>query len=287
MHVPVLEKEVMEFLKVDKGSYFLDGTLGMGGHTKAILSTNKNAFVYAIDRDRESIEKASKNLNKFKNRIKLINDNFKNIINQSLPFEKIDGYLFDLGVSSFQLDNPDLGFSYSKDSPLDMRMDRTQTLTAEKVVNEYPYAELVRVFKEFGEFRRPEKLVKEILITRKRKRIKTSKELKEVVRNLYKRRKTMDPLARVFQAIRIEVNKELEGLDKFLYTLSQKMKRGARIVVISFHSLEDRIVKRSFKKSAEDGYLKILTKKPVIPTEEEKKNNPRSRSAKLRAGEKI
>lgn len=277
----------MEFLKVDKGSYFLDGTLGMGGHTKAILSTNKNAFVYAIDRDRESIEKASKNLNKFKNRIKLINDNFKNIINQSLPFEKIDGYLFDLGVSSFQLDNPDLGFSYSKDSPLDMRMDRTQTLTAEKVVNEYPYAELVRVFKEFGEFRRPEKLVKEILITRKRKRIKTSKELKEVVRNLYKRRKTMDPLARVFQAIRIEVNKELEGLDKFLYTLSQKMKRGARIVVISFHSLEDRIVKRSFKKSAEDGYLKILTKKPVIPTEEEKKNNPRSRSAKLRAGEKI
>jgi len=287
LHVPVLEKEVMEFLKVDKGSYFLDGTLGMGGHTKAILSTNKNAFVYAIDRDRESIEKASKNLNKFKNRIKLINDNFKNIINQSLPFEKIDGYLFDLGVSSFQLDNPDLGFSYSKDSPLDMRMDRTQTLTAEKVVNEYPYAELVRVFKEFGEFRRPEKLVKEILITRKRKRIKTSKELKEVVRNLYKRRKTMDPLARVFQAIRIEVNKELEGLDKFLYTLSQKMKRGARIVVISFHSLEDRIVKRSFKKSAEDGYLKILTKKPVIPTEEEKKNNPRSRSAKLRAGEKI
>ncbi len=287
MHVPVLEKEVMEFLEVEKGAYFLDGTLGMGGHTKAILSNNKNAFVFAFDMDQESIKMALKNLSNFKDRIKAIHDNFKNIFNHSLPFNKIDGYLFDLGISSFQLDNPEMGFSYSKDSPLDMRMDKTQDLTAEKVVNDYSYNELIRVFKEFGEFKSPERLVKEILLTRKRKRIRTSGELKEVVRTLYRRRKTMDPLSRVFQAIRIEVNRELEGLDSFFYTLFSKIKRGARVVVISFHSLEDRIVKNSFRKAAKNGYIRILTKKPVMPSDTEKKINPRSRSAKLRAGVRI
>ncbi len=162
MHVPVLEKEVMEFLEVEKGAYFLDGTLGMGGHTKAILSNNKNAFVFAFDMDQESIKMALKNLSNFKDRIKAIHDNFKNIFNHSLPFNRIDGYLFDLGISSFQLDNPEMGFSYSKDSPLDMRMDKTQDLTAEKVVNDYSYNELIRVFKEFGEFKNPKRLVKEI-----------------------------------------------------------------------------------------------------------------------------
>ena len=287
MHVPVLEKEVMEFLEVEKGAYFLDGTLGMGGHTKAILSNNKNAFVFAFDMDQESIKMALKNLSNFKDRIKAIHDNFKNIFNHSLPFNKIDGYLFDLGISSFQLDNPEMGFSYSKDSPLDMRMDKTQELTAEKVVNDYSYNELIRVFKEFGEFKNPERLVKEILLTRKRKRIRTSGELKEVVRTLYRKRKTMDPLSRVFQAIRIEVNRELEGLDSFFYTLFSKIKRGARVVVISFHSLEDRIVKNSFRKAAKNGYIRILTKKPVMPSDTEKKINPRSRSAKLRAGVRI
>ncbi len=287
MHVPVLEKEVMEFLEVEKGAYFLDGTLGMGGHTKAILSNNKNAFVFAFDMDQESIKMALKNLSNFKDRIKAIHDNFKNIFNHSLPFNRIDGYLFDLGISSFQLDNPEMGFSYSKDSPLDMRMDKTQELTAEKVVNDYSYNELIRVFKEFGEFKNPERLVKEILLTRKRKRIRTSGELKEVVRTLYRKRKTMDPLSRVFQAIRIEVNRELEGLDSFFYTLFSKIKRGARVVVISFHSLEDRIVKNSFRKAAKNGYIRILTKKPVMPSDTEKKINPRSRSAKLRAGVRI
>ncbi len=287
MHVPVLEKEVMEFLEVEKGAYFLDGTLGMGGHTKAILSNNNNAFVFAFDMDRESIKIALKNLSKFRERIRVIHDNFKNMFNHSLPFNKIDGYLFDLGISSFQLDNPEMGFSYSKDSPLDMRMDKTQELTAEKVINDYSYKELTRVFSEFGEFKNPEKLVKEILLARKRKRIKKSGELKEVIRALYKRRKTMDPLSRVFQAIRIEVNRELEGMDDFFHTLFMKIKKGAKVVVISFHSLEDRIVKNSFRKAAKDGYIKILTKKPVIPSDTEKKNNPRSRSAKLRAGIRI
>ena len=287
MHIPVMEKEIMEFLEVEKKKYFLDGTLGMGGHTKAILQRNSDAFVYAVDLDQESILKASENLSPFKDRVKIIRDNFKNISKHSLPFDKIDGYIFDLGISSFQLDNPNMGFSYAKESPLDMRMDKSQSLTAEKVVNDYSYNELINVFKKFGEFKNPEKLVKEILIERKRKRIKTSKELKEVIRRIYKRRKTMDPLARVFQAIRIEVNRELEELFEFFIELSKIIKKGARIAVISFHSLEDRIIKTSFKEAAKNGYLKILTKKPVIPSEEEKKFNPRSRSAKLRVGERV
>ncbi len=277
----------MELLAVEKGKYFFDGTLGLGGHTKAILTRNREAFVYAVDKDELSIEKALKNLNKFKNRIKVIKANFKEIFNLSLPLKKIDGFIFDLGVSSFQLDNPDLGFSYSKDSPLDMRMDKSQQLTAEIVVNDYSFSELVRVFKDYGEFKRPEKLVKEILLARKRGRIKTSKELKEVIRTIYKRRRTMDPLARVFQAIRIEVNRELEGLGDFLYKLAFEVKEKSRIAVISFHSLEDRIVKRSFKRAAQDGFFKILTKKPIVPAESEIKQNPRSRSAKLRVGERL
>ncbi len=277
----------MELLAVEKGKYFFDGTLGLGGHTKAILARNRKAFVYAVDRDELSIKKALVNLDKFKNRVKMIKANFKEIFNLSLPLKKIDGFIFDLGISSFQSDNPDLGFSYSKDSPLDMRMDKGQQLTAEIVVNDYSFSELVRVFRDYGEFRKPEKLVKEILLARKRGRIRTSKELKEVIRAIYKRRKTMDPLARVFQAIRIEVNRELEGLGDFIYKLAFEIKKRSRIAVISFHSLEDRIVKRSFKKAAEDGFFKILTKKPIVPAENEIKQNPRSRSAKLRVGERL
>ncbi len=287
MHIPVLEREIMEFLRVESGRYFFDGTLGMGGHTKAILSANSNAMVYAVDRDRESIKIASSNLMEFKDRIKIIKANFKEIFNLSLPLKKIDGFLFDLGISSFQVDNPEYGFSYAKDSPLDMRMDKEQELTAEIVVNDYSYNELIRVLRDYGEFKKPERLVKEILLARKKKRLKTSRELKEVIRSIYKKRKTMDPLARVFQAIRIEVNRELSELGEFFLKLSQEMKKGSRIAVISFHSLEDRIVKRSFKKAAELGLLKIITKKPIAPSQEEKDKNPRSRSAKLRVGERI
>ena len=287
MHIPVLEREIMEFLRVESGRYFFDGTLGMGGHTKAILSANSNAMVYAVDRDGESIKIASSNLMEFKDRIKIIKANFKEIFNLSLPLKKIDGFLFDLGISSFQVDNPEYGFSYAKDSPLDMRMDKEQELTAEIVVNDYSYNELIRVLRDYGEFKKPERLVKEILLARKKKRLKTSRELKEVIRSIYKKRKTMDPLARVFQAIRIEVNRELSELGEFFLKLSQEMKKGSRIAVISFHSLEDRIVKRSFKKAAELGLLKIITKKPIAPSQEEKDKNPRSRSAKLRVGERI
>ncbi len=287
MHIPVLKDEVLNYLNVKKGKLFFDGTLGFGGHTEAILTMNNQAFVYATDKDNSAIENTKERLNRFKDRFKFFNIDFKEIFKLSLPINQFDGFLFDLGVSSDQLDNPEMGFSYSKNSPLDMRMDKNQSLTAAEVVNNYSYSELIRVFKDYGEFKKPEKLVKEVIVARKQKKLTDTFELKKVVRNIYKKRKTMDPLARVFQAIRIEVNKELENLEIFFLKLIDMMKKGARIVIISFHSLEDRISKNILREAKNENKLIVLTKKPVIASEEEKRTNPRASSAKLRAGEII
>jgi 16S rRNA (cytosine1402-N4)-methyltransferase len=287
MHIPVLKEKVLEYLNIEKGKLFFDGTLGFGGHTEAILNSNNKAFVYATDKDGYAMERTTKRLENYKDRFKFFNIDFKEIFKLSLPINQFDGFLFDLGVSSDQLDNPEMGFAYSKDSPLDMRMDKRQSITAESVINDYSYAELIRVFRDYGEFKRPEKLVKEVLVARKQKRLTTTFELKKVVRNLYRRRKTMDPLARVFQAVRIEVNKELENLEAFFMKLIELMKKGARIVIISFHSLEDRIAKNLLRKAKKENKLLILTKKPIIASENESRDNPRARSAKLRAGERI
>ncbi len=287
MHIPVLKEKVLEYLNVENGKIFFDGTLGFGGHTQAILERNDKAFVYATDKDGYAIERTTERLKDYKDRFNFFNIDFKEIFKLSLPINQFDGFLFDLGVSSDQLDNPEMGFAYSKDSPLDMRMDKRQQITAETIINDYSYSELIRVFRDYGEFKRPEKLVKEVLVARKQKRLTTTFELKRVVRNLYKRRKTMDPLARVFQAVRIEVNKELENLETFLLKLIDIMKKGARIVIISFHSLEDRISKNLLRKAKTENKLVVLTKKPVIASEKESRENPRARSAKLRAGERI
>ena len=286
-HIPVLQEEVAEFLRISAGGIFFDGTVGLGGHSALILSASTQNYVYGTDKDSDSLDIAGKSLESYKNRFTFFHADFKDI--KSLPIEmnKMDGFLFDLGVSSFQLDNPDKGFSYAQDGPLDMRMNRNQTLSAYQVVNDYSYNRLLDVFQKYGEFKNPARILQQIVYHRKNKKIENTGELKTTVRKIYPRQKTMDPLSRIFQAIRIEVNQELTGLETFFLTLFNHMKPGSRIVIISFHSLEDRIVKTALNKAKKENLVKILTKKPLMASDEEIKKNPRARSAKLRAAEKL
>ncbi len=286
-HIPVLQEEVAEFLRISAGGIFFDGTVGLGGHSALILDASAHNYVYGTDKDSDSLDMAGKNLGSYKNRFTFFHADFKDI--ESLPIEmnKIDGFLFDLGVSSFQLDNPAKGFSYAQDGPLDMRMNKNQTLSAYQVVNDYSYNQLLDVLQKYGEFKNPARLLQQIVYHRKNKKIENTGELKTIVRKIYPRQKTMDPLSRIFQAVRIEVNQELTGLETFFLTLFNHMKPGSRIVIISFHSLEDRIAKTALNKAKEENLVKILTKKPLTATEEEIKANPRTRSAKLRAAEKL
>lgn len=287
-HIPVLQEEVAEFLQVSAGSIFFDGTVGLGGHTSMILKANPNNFVYGTDKDNESLDIAGKNLETFKNRFTLFHSDFKDLNNLPLPFEinTIDGFLFDLGVSSFQLDNPDKGFSYAKNAPLDMRMDNNQTISAYHIINHYKYNQLVEILKKYGEIKNPTKIVQQIIYHRKNKEIKDTGELKNLIRRIYPQQKTMDPLSRIFQAIRIEVNRELTGLDTFFLELFSHMKSDSRLVIISFHSLEDRIAKSTLKTARENNLIEILTRKPLTASTEEVNANPRARSAKLRAAKK-
>jgi 16S rRNA (cytosine1402-N4)-methyltransferase len=286
-HIPVLQKEVSEFLKISDGGVFFDGTVGLGGHSALILNASANNYVYGTDKDSDALEIAGKNLEPYKDRFTLFYADFKDINSLPLEMNKIDGFLFDLGVSSFQLDNPGKGFSYAQNAPLYMRMDKNQTLSAYHVINDYSYNQLMEVFQKYGEFKNPTKILQQIIYHRKNKKIENTGELKTIVRKIYPRQRTMDPLSRIFQAIRIEVNQELTGLEAFFLTLFNHMKPGSRVVIISFHSLEDRIVKTALNTAKENNLVKILTKKPLMASEEEMKTNPRSRSAKLRAAEKV
>jgi 16S rRNA (cytosine1402-N4)-methyltransferase len=286
-HIPVLQKEVTELLKVSYGGIFFDGTVGLGGHSALILNASANNYLYGTDKDSDSLDIAGKNLESFKDRFTLFHSDFKDIVSLPIEMNNIDGFLFDLGVSSFQLDSPGKGFSYAQNAPLDMRMDKNQNLSAYHVVNDYSYNQLMEIFQKYGEFKNPEKILQQIIYHRKNKKIENTGELKTIVRKIYRRQKTMDPLSRVFQAIRIEVNRELTGLETFFLTIFNRMKPGSRIVIISFHSLEDRITKTALRTAKEKNLVKILTKKPLIASEEEIKANPRARSAKLRAAEKV
>lgn len=287
-HVPVLKNEVAELLNITKEGVFFDGTVGLAGHSAAILNACPTNYLYGTDKDSEALEIAGKNLEPFNGRFTLFHSDFRNIKDLLLPMDiaKIDGFLFDLGVSSFQLDNPGKGFSYAQDAPLDMRMDKNQTLSAFDVVNNYSHEQLTDIFKRYGELDNPARIVDQMVFHRKAKKIENTGELKTIIRRVAPQQKTMDPLARVFQAIRIEVNRELTGLEEFFDNLFNMMKPGARVVVISFHSLEDRIVKSTLKRARENDIMNILTPKPITAQESEVKMNPRSRSAKLRAGER-
>ncbi|RDU64672.1 16S rRNA (cytosine(1402)-N(4))-methyltransferase RsmH [Helicobacter sp. MIT 14-3879] len=295
IHQPVLLNEVREFFSGISG-VFIDATLGLGGHSYFILRDNPNVKCIGIDRDRISLDFAKKRLSCFSDRFIALNGSFsaeiKNILAST---SKVNGILADIGVSSPQLDNLDRGFSFESDN-LDMRMSLDSTLNAKIVINSYPKNELNRIFRDFGEISNYEAITKLILDYRKNKKIESAKELCQILESKIKHRGLINPATLVFQAIRIEVNDELNELKKFLNNIEKL--RGTKVAIISFHSLEDKIIKNTFRNWARDCICssnvmkcecgggnakgKILTKKPIIPTDLEISQNRRSRSAKMR-----
>ncbi len=304
-HIPVLLNECIENLKINPDGIYVDGTLGGAGHSYQIAkSLSKNGMLIGIDRDEEALNSAKQKLAEFKN-IKYIKDNHDNIKNilLSLGIEKVDGILLDLGVSSYQLDEAERGFSYMQDAKLDMRMDKSQTLTAEYVVNNYKEEDLARIIYEYGEEKFSRRIARNICKYRKIEEIDTTSKLAKIIEESIPgyNKKQGHPAKRTFQAIRIEVNNEIEPLYNTIMDSIDCLKSKGRLCVITFHSLEDRAVKNAFAnaegvctcppdlpycicKKQEKG--KIITKKPILPTEEEMQNNSRSKSAKLRVFEK-
>ncbi len=287
MHKSVLLEESTNLLLGNGGNLYVDCTVGLGGHTKAILERNPKAFVIGIDRDPYALEIAKKNLYKFEGRFVLYHANYRDldIVLSEEGIDKVDGFLFDLGVSMLQI-RSSRGFSFQRDDPLDMRMNPEDSKTAYQVVNYYTQKDLEKIIREYGEERQAKKIAQAILLYRSKKPIETTAELANIVLSIVpKKHSKIHPATKTFQAIRIEVNDELKSLELALEKTIPFLKSSSRIVVISFHSLEDRIVKSFFKRHAKT--LKSLTKKPIVPTMKEIKENPASRSAKLRAGEKI
>lgn len=279
VHISVLREELVDGLGIRDDGHYLDVTLGGGGHTELILRRSPSCFVTSVDRDVMAIEAASERLKEFEDRLKIVRSNFA----EFEPFDqKFDGIIADLGVSSAQFDQGDRGFSFRMDAPLDMRMDQRQDLTAADIVNTYDEKSLADIFYDYGEERLARKIAKKIVAQRP---IKTTKELENIVFYTYHpkaRKGRIHPATKVFQALRIEVNSELDSLKELLKKAPEWLNPGGKIGIISFHSLEDRIVKNTFKGH---DLLRVLTKKPIMATETETQNNPRARSAKLRFAE--
>lgn len=302
-HQPVLRPEVVQLLKAAEGGLFVDCTLGLGGHAEAILEASSGSRLIGIDRDSETLELARQQLLPFHDRIRLFAENFKNLplILNRLEIGRVDGILVDLGVSSFQLLEPERGFSFLANGPLDMRMDRRQKLTAASLVNSLPESELADLFYRFGEEKRSRAIARAIGRERSKGELTTTEQLSRIVEKINPRATRIHPATRVFQALRIAVNNELHGLDEFIRSAVPFLKQGGRIAVIAFHSLEDRIVKVTFnelagrcvcEKSVElclcprEKVIEIITRKPVCAAVSELAANPRSRSARLRVAEK-
>ncbi|HSX38850.1 MAG TPA: 16S rRNA (cytosine(1402)-N(4))-methyltransferase RsmH [Chlamydiales bacterium] len=285
-HKAVLLAEVLRFFETVKLDVFFEGTVGAGGHGKALLEAHPEIKRYlACDRDPAAHELAAAVLAPWGKKVEWILGPYADLSRylDEKNIEEIDGFLIDIGVSSMQLDTQERGFSFLGDAPLDMRMDPNHPLTAEKMVNEVPEKELARIFFEYGEERRSRQIARAIVEARRKKRIRTTRELVAIVKPvaIWGR---LHPATLVFQALRIAVNDELGQLKKGLEAAISRVRIGGRIAAISFHSLEDRIVKNAFREAKE--HLEIITKKPVGPTDQERKENPRSRSAKLRVAEK-
>nr|WP_219428851.1 16S rRNA (cytosine(1402)-N(4))-methyltransferase RsmH [Persephonella hydrogeniphila] len=290
-HYPVLHREVLQFFKQIKKGYIVDATVGGGGHSYLILKNLPEVKIVGIDKDEYALEKAEEKLKTFKGRYILVKSSFKDIdrILEDLRIKDITGFLFDLGVSTFHL-KTERGFSFQRDEFLDMRMDKSQHLTAYKVVNKYPKDLLEKIIFEYGEEKFARRIVKNIIEERKKKPIETTKQLADIVYRSYPpalRRGRIHPATKTFQAIRIEVNNELSEIKEGVSKAIDILNKGGIIQVISFHSLEDRIVKNIFREAKKLKKLDILTKKPITPGKEEIKENPPSRSAKLRAGKKV
>lgn len=287
-HTPVLLEEVLRQLQPRSGCLYVDGTLGGGGHAEVILRVSApDGRVIGLDQDDEAIATSRERLSEFGARAQLVTANFSELreVLAKLQVAGVDGVIFDLGVSSRQLDEPTRGFSFQRDGPLDMRMSKTASLTAREVLATETQEELARIFFVYGEERRSRAIAKRIVEQRKHEPLETTAQLVRLIeRVLGPKRGKVHPSTRAFQALRIHVNRELDNLREGLAAATEALNPAGRLVVISFHSLEDRIVKWHFRGTAS---LRVLTKKPVMAGEEECAANPRSRSAKLRAAEKM
>ena len=306
-HFSVMLNECIENLKIKPDGVYLDGTLGMGGHSYQIASRLGSGHLICIDRDETAIERAGRRLAPFEDKVTLVHGNFSDAaaILDSLGIEGADGMLFDLGVSSPQLDESERGFSYMNDAPLDMRMDKGESLTAYDVVNTWDEQHLLRILWDYGEERYARRIVGAIMERRARAPVETTLELVDIIKGAMPAaalREKQHPAKRTFQAIRIAVNDELGAIARMMETAPDKLNAGGRLCVISFHSLEDRIVKSGIAARENGctcpreapvctcGFVKTLrsvTRKPILPSEEELEVNPRSRSAKLRVAERV
>lgn len=304
-HVPVLAHEVVRYLLTRPSGTYVDGTLGGGGHTERILTNlSGEGRVIAFDRDDEAIASSGQRLDRFGGRVTFVRDSFSNVGNRvaELGFGPIDGVLLDLGISSHQIDTQERGFSFQREGKIDMRMDRSQSLDGWTVVNRYDEARLADVIWRFGEERNSRRIARRLAERRKERAIDSTTDLASIVASCAKGQFASKTVARVFQAIRIEVNNELDQLASALAGAMNLLTAGGRLVVISYHSLEDRIVKEFFINEARtfipsgtkllpdrpvQPRARVLTRKPVLPDENEITSNPRARSAKLRAAEKI
>ena len=307
-HVSVLFLVTIDGLNINPDGIYVDGTLGGGGHSYEICKrlSDKGRLI-GIDQDGEALEAARERLKEFEDKITLVRSNYCEIdtILKDLGIEKVDGIVLDLGVSSYQLDNLERGFSYKSDAPLDMRMDQRQNKTAADVVNNYSENELFRIIRDYGEDKFAKNIAKHIVMARKEKPLETTEELSEIIKASIPMKfqaKGGHPAKRVFQAIRIEVNNELGILENAIKDFVSSIKSGGRLAIITFHSLEDRIVKKTFQDLArgctcpkefpvcvcgKKPEIKIISRKPILPSEEELEHNSRSKSAKLRIAEKL
>ena len=305
MHKSVLLEEAIENLNIKNGGVYVDATLGFGGHSSEILKKNEKGKLFCFDQDDYAISCSRERLSCIGNNFEIIRSNFENLKSElnKRGIEKIDGILFDIGVSSVQLDVAERGFSFHNDSKIDMRMDTSSNFSAYNVVNEYSYEDLVNIFYKYGEEKYSSSIAKNIVKYRENKNIETTLELVEIIKNSVpmKVRREGHPARRVFQAIRIEVNRELDVLSSALEQAIELLNIGGRICVITFHSLEDRIVKNTFKKYSEvdamfknlpyipEEYMPTLklVGKSITPSKEELEENNRARSSRLRVAEKI
>ena len=289
-HIPVLLNEVLKYLNPQSNQNFVDATVGDGGHARAILENiAPDGKLIAIDRDVDSIVRAKSNLKEFENRVLFVNDSFGNILKivEESGFNRTQGILFDFGMSTGQLENSGRGFSFQKDEILDMRYDTKIPIAAEDILNNYSEIELFEIFKKLGEEPKSKIIARAIVSARKKRRIRTTKELVEIIEKVLRRRGKLHPATLIFQALRIEVNQELMEIEKTLADIPKVLPSGGRAAFISFHSLEDRLIKIWAKDLSKKNIIKILNKRPLTASAEELKANPKSRSAKLRVIEKI
>ena len=292
VHEPVMTREVLAYLAPERGGVFVDCTVGLGGHAAAILEAGATRLI-GLDRDPGALAIAAEALGAWRDRVDLVHSDYRAIesVLERRGIARIDGALADLGVSSFQLEAEGRGFSFQRQAPLDMRMDTTIGPTVADLLRDAPEGEIADAIYKYGEERFSRRIARAIVQARTRAAIQTTGELALLVRRAIPRRgfSRIDPATRTFQALRIWVNQELDNLDEFLAALARRLRTGARMVVITFHSIEDRIVKHTLRALAqrEDAPIRVLTKKPITPQPDEIGRNPRARSAKLRVAERI